>query len=238
MTQPAEEETPRSRPWAPWLNAFSDGPGMLREVVMIAIGVLIGFSADRVREDIATASRTRTIEEGLQQEVRASLSHAVEIRSLAACRETRLDQLATALGNGDATPDIERFGLAARPWRSAAWRSALASGVGEDMQRQRLGAYSVVYAAIDAASARQFTMRDRLIAARAGLFPGVTASDRAAALAAVEQVRADLTVADLMAEQLIEVARTDLAITPSPRAVETFAEAARRCAAAMAERKS
>ena len=217
---PGKASRSRSR----WLAAFSDGPGMLREIVIVVVGVLLAFAADRAGEAMAVAHRTRTTEAALKVEVQTSLLHAAEVGAYAECRDARVMRMTAAVRAGQPAP--ARLNLPSRPWTSAVWRSALASGAAEELPRDRLIAYSRLYSGFEALSERQFLMRDHLLAARVADFPGASVSDRAGAATHLSALTADLILSKTIADQMLEIARTEVGLIPAPQAVARFAAAA------------
>jgi hypothetical protein len=197
---------------------------MLREVVIVVVGVLLAFGADRAGEAMATAHRMAAAEAALKVEVETSLLNAAEVVAYAECRTARVSRVAAAIRAGDLSP--VRLGSSSRPWPDAVWRSALASGAAEELPRDRLIAYSLLYGGFEALAERQFVMRDHLIAARMADFPGVTASDRAQAETHLSILRADLMISKTIAAQMLEIARRDLGLTPPREGVARFVEAA------------
>lgn len=217
---PIAPPAPRSR----WLAAFSDGPGMLREIVIVVAGVLLAFGADRAGEAMATAQRTKTAEAGLRVEVRRSLLHAAEVVSYADCRRDRVAEMTAAVRARQPLP--APLSLPIRPWTNAVWRSALTSGAAEDLPRERLTAYARLYGGFEALFERQFTMRDHRIAAGAADFPGIGASDRAEAATRLALLQADLNISATIATEMLEIARTDLDMAPPSQGAARFARAA------------
>ncbi|HYC66975.1 hypothetical protein [Brevundimonas sp.] len=218
----APADSPKRR--SAWLAAFSDGPGMSREIFIVVVGVLLAFAVDRGGEAWATRQRTQAAEAALSVEVETSLLHAAEVVAYADCRRARVVRMAAAVRAGEPSP--VRLGLTSRPWTSAVWRSTLASGAAEELPRHRLIAYSRLYGGFEALFQRQFVMRDHLFAARVADFPGVTASDRAQAATHLSVLDADLMISRTIAAQMLEIARTDLGLAPPPQPVARFVEAA------------
>lgn len=225
MTTP-EPEAPiaTGRTRSRWLQAFSDGPGILREIVIVVAGVLLAFGADRAGEAMATAQRTKTAEAGLRVEVRLSLLHATEVVAYADCRRDRVAEMMAALRAAQPLP--APLSLPIRPWTNAVWRSALASGAAEDLPRERLTAYARLYGGFEALFERQFTIRDHRIAAGAADFPGIGASDRAEAATHLALLQADLNISATIATEMLEIARTDLGLAPPSQGGARFARAA------------
>ena len=139
------------------------------EVGVIVLGVLIALAAQEFVEELRWREEVRRTEEALAIEIATSVVHAGERQMVNRCLVDRLTHLIDKVNStqgpwsGDQMP-IEQslLGVTAvpsayrapyrtpnRPWSDSLWRAAQNGGVFNHMPRERLAAYSKIYARMD-----------------------------------------------------------------------------------------
>lgn len=132
---------------------------------MVVLGVLIALGAQQVVDDIQWRKAVRVTEEALASEIAASVVHSAERQMVYPCLRARLNQLVAKINAddprwiGDPMPlGNEATGAPMLPaayrtpdrdWDDSVWEAAKGSGVFTHMPRQRVAAYSNLYAIIE-----------------------------------------------------------------------------------------
>jgi hypothetical protein len=139
------------------------------EVGVIVLGVLIALAAQEAVEEFRWREEVRLTEDALAIEIADSVLHASERRMVNRCLSDRLTDLIGKVSStegpwrGDPMP-VERAAPGAsivavsypfayrtpnRPWSDNVWEAAQNSGVFNHMSRERVAAFSKVYARME-----------------------------------------------------------------------------------------
>lgn len=138
---------------------------VLGEVGIIVVGVLIALSAEEFVESLHWRRQVALTEEALTGELVISAAQALERVAVEQCLRNRITRLtgklATAEGRWTADPMPVRapgqtivrsvpaaYRAPTRLWISDSWETAMASGVLSHMRRDRVAAFSAMYAMI------------------------------------------------------------------------------------------
>lgn len=139
------------------------------EVGVIVLGVLIALAAQEIVEEMRWREDVRRTEDALTIEIAASVAHAAERQMVNRCLVQRLTHLIDKMNSSQgpwradpmpisqamlgvtAVPSAYRapYRTPNRPWSDSLWRAAQSGGVFNHMSRDRLAAYSDVYARMD-----------------------------------------------------------------------------------------
>ena len=139
------------------------------EVGVIVLGVLIALAAQEVVEELRWREEVSRTEDALAIEIATSVVHAGERQMVNRCLVERLTHLIgkvnSSQGSWSADPmpiSQALLGVTAvpaayqapyrtpnRPWSDSLWRAAQNGGVFNHMPRERLAAYSKIYARMD-----------------------------------------------------------------------------------------
>ena len=139
------------------------------EVGVIVLGVLIALGAQEFVEELRWREEVRRTEDALTIEIATSVVHAAERQVVNRCLVERLTRLIAKVNasrgpwSGDQMPIAQaKLGVTAvpsayqapyrtpnRPWSDSLWRAAQNGGVFNHMPRERLAAYSKIYARMD-----------------------------------------------------------------------------------------
>ena len=135
------------------------------EVGVIVLGVLIALGAQQAVEALHWRNEVRLTEDALTIEIADSVVHASERQMVNRCLSDRLTHLIgkvssnTGPWSGDPMP-LERAALGVatvpasyrtpnRPWNDNVWEAAQNGGVFNHMPRERVAAFSKVYAIME-----------------------------------------------------------------------------------------
>lgn len=139
------------------------------EVGVIVLGVLIALAAQEMVEEFRWQEEVRRTEDALTIEIAASVAHAAERQVVNRCLVGRLTHLVGKV-NANRGPwrgdpmllDQSAPGVAAvpaafsapyrtpnRPWSDDLWQAAQSGGVFNHMSRERVAAFSKVYARME-----------------------------------------------------------------------------------------
>lgn len=133
---------------------------------MIVLGVLIALGAQQFVDELQWRKAVRLTEEALASEIAASVVHSAERQMVYPCLRARLNQLVVKMNAddsrwvGDPMPlgDEATVGVPILPaayrtpdrnWDDSVWEAAKSSGVFTHMPRQRVAAYSNLYAMME-----------------------------------------------------------------------------------------
>lgn len=135
------------------------------ELAIVVLGVLIALGAQEAVENLRGRDDARRTEEALTIEIADSIAHAAERQMVNRCLTDRLTSLigkvSSNKGPWSADPmPLERSALGVaivpaayrtpdRPWNDDVWESAQNGGVFTHMPRERVAAFSRVYAIIE-----------------------------------------------------------------------------------------
>lgn len=195
------------------------------EVVIIVLGVLIALGAQQIVEAIHWREEVRLTEEALTNEIGLSIVNAAERKMVDPCLRDRLAHLITKVRSQEAqwtadpmrlpnTKDTRSMVVPApyrtplRDWDQSAWDSAKSSGVLSHMPRERVAAFSNLYAAL--ASERQAQEREEASFSQLGYLSFDTALDvqaRRRAMSDLGQLDWLNGIIVITADQLIDDAR-------------------------------
>lgn len=136
------------------------------EVGVIVLGVLIALAAQEAVESLRWREEVRLTEDALTIEIAESVLHASERQMVNRCLSDRLSKLIgkASSGEGPWDGDPMQLGTSAtavttvstftyrtpnRPWSNDVWEAAQNSGVFNHMTRDRVAAFSKVYARME-----------------------------------------------------------------------------------------
>ena len=135
------------------------------EVGVIVLGVLIALGAQQAVETLRWREEVRRTEDALTIEIADSVLHASERQMVNRCLSDRLTYLISKVSSnkgpwsGDPMPlEQAAFGVTIvpaayrtpnRPWNDNVWESAQNSGVFIHMPRERVAAFSKIYAIME-----------------------------------------------------------------------------------------
>ena len=151
------------------LSLFKPRDGWRRfagEVGVIVLGVLLALGAQQIAEAIHWRKEVRLTEQALTNEIAASIVNIAERKMVDQCLRDRLGYLVGKLQSANPQWTAERLQLGkvsntvtnivpaayrspTRTWDQSAWESAKNSGVLSHMPRDRVAAFSSIYAMID-----------------------------------------------------------------------------------------
>lgn len=135
------------------------------EVGVIVLGVLIALGAQQAADTIQGRNEARLTEQALTNEIAASIVHAAERQMVYPCLRGRLNHLIAKVATGsdqwigDPMP-LEQAAIGVtivpvayrtpnREWNDNVWKAAQNSGVFSHMPRERVAAYSNIYATME-----------------------------------------------------------------------------------------
>ena len=135
------------------------------EVGVIVLGVLIALGAQQVADTLQGRNEARLTDIALTDEIAASIVHAAERQMVYQCLRGRLNYLIEKVAKagdrwvGDPMP-LEQAAIGvtivptayrtpSREWNENVWEAAQNSGVFAYMPRERVAAYSNIYATIE-----------------------------------------------------------------------------------------
>lgn len=148
------------------LNPPNGWNAVFWELAIVVIGVLIALGAQQVVETLRWRDEVRSTEDALTIEIAASVLHASERQLVNRCLSDRLTHLIGKISSnegpwsGDPMP-INKSPRAVttvwaapyrtpnRPWSGDVWEAAQSAGVFNHMRRERVAAFSKVYARIE-----------------------------------------------------------------------------------------
>lgn len=137
------------------------------EVGVIVLGVLIALAAQEAVEDLRWREEVRLTEDALAIEIAASVLHASERQMVNRCLSNRLAHLIGKVNStegpwsGDPMPVQQSAATGVpvsyphayrtpnRPWSNDVWEAAQNGGVFNHMTRERVAAFSKVYARME-----------------------------------------------------------------------------------------
>lgn len=213
------------------------------EVAIIVLGVLIALGAEQAVQSIEWRHKVKQAEVRLRADLKDDGSFATQYEILTPCANAYLDRMQRDLLKHD-SGDIARlyeFGppFVAEPWKVLAWENATAGQVGDHMPTDRFQVYEEAFRGADLL--RDFNLRDRddYAAAMTGRF-ALTADTKTTAdeLAAIDRLRAYITVGRMIAKNDLIRPSTRLGVSADPEIVDYYRQQESKCIALLAPARS
>ena len=136
------------------------------ELAIVVLGVLIALGAQEAVEGLRWRDEVRLTEDALTIEIADSVVHASERQMVNRCLSDRLAHLIGKVGSNDGpwsgdpmpinksaravtTVSVAPYRTPNRPWSGNVWEAAQNGGVFNHMRRERVAAFSKVYARME-----------------------------------------------------------------------------------------
>ena len=213
------------------------------EVGIIVIGVLIALGAEQIVENILWSHRVQQSEVRLRADLKDDSSFASQYEILTHCADAYLERMQTDLLKHDESDMARLYKMGppyvAEPWKVVAWENATASQIGDHMPTDRFQVYEEAFRGADLLRDFNLRFRDDYAAAMTGRF-ALPADTKTTAdeLAAVERLRAYITVGRNIAKNDLVKPSARLRVTLDPEIVDYYRQQAEKCSALLGPPRS